>query len=193
MSQRRGWNNQRHRQFFPPPPILLLPSSPSLLGPSWAPWKKLNAAAPRQTHGELVEQGKEEEEEEEEEEGGVVAWDIFGSLGPLEGLRAPRHQGKPRANWSNAGPSWALFATSAFLGRLGALLGRLRAELGVWAPEGASCAPAPRQTHGKLVGTMRHLGTVSGLLGPIEQLQAPQHHGKPTANLSNKRRRRKDK
>ena len=99
-----------------PPPSLTPLSFGALLGPM----EKLNAAAPRQTHGELVEQ-----EKEEEEEGGVAAWDIFGPCwapGGAPCAPAPRQtQGKLVERWPFLGliryvrllgPSWGSLGPS---------------------------------------------------------------------------------
>ena len=76
------------------------------LRPSWARGRASCTPTPKQIRGKLVERH---------------SWAFFasswGPLEPLEGLRAPRHQGKPGANSSNNGPSWG------FLGPTGGALG----------------------------------------------------------------------
>ena len=113
---------------------------------------------------------------------------------------------KPTANFSTARTLCApappqthckLLEQWAAWGLLGCHLGPSWALLGLaWARGRASSALAPRQTHGNLVVQGEEEDEEEGeeelslgILvppGSMEGLRAPQHHGKPGANWSNK-------
>ena len=123
---------------------------------------------------------------------GALAPSSRAPFGPLEGLRAPQHQGKPGANSSNNGPPYwlppgtLLGRLKAFLGRLAALLGRHIGRRGsletvldvLWETTGAHFWPSRRA----LGPSWASLWAVLGLSWVPGKTSGALHRDKPAAN-----------